>query len=183
MAHVARVATTQGVRLPQLGFPRHLPRCQRDLGQRQPTPLFEPAKSKRQLPQGVSGWLTGSFRGPPQGVCGSPSDRRLCVSKLLLTHRGPTHRRPIKIPRRSPVCPATDSTSGGEKRQSDGTVGLEMNSSMASGSSPQSPTGRKPFEGLTAPVSNRLEPFKGCLDGGMALHFSRIASAIEELEL
>jgi hypothetical protein len=63
-------------------------------------------------------------------------------------------------------------------------LGLEMNLIwLPVRSSPQSPTGRKTLRGLTAPASNRLEPFKGCLDGGMALRFSRIAPATEELEI
>jgi hypothetical protein len=57
-------------------------------------------------------------------------------------------------------------------------VGLEMNLIWLPVLAPKAHR-KKTLRGLTAPASNRLEPFKGCLDGGMALHFSRIASAIE----
>ena len=145
--------------------------------------LFEPAKSKRQLPQVVSGVADWKLSGPPQDVCGLPSNRRLCCLCLLLTHRDPIHTTPTKIPRRSPVYPASDSTSSFGKTAERWNGWPRNESNMASGSSPQSPTGRKPLRGLTAPASNRLEPFKGCLDGGMTLHFSRVAPATEELEI
>ena len=41
--------------------------------------------------------------------------------------------------------------------------------------------GRKPAHRLAAPVD--LGPLWGSLDRGMALHFSRVAPAIEELEI
>jgi hypothetical protein len=61
-------------------------------------------------------------------------------------------------------------------------LALEMNLIWLPVLAPK-PHRKKTLRGLTAPASNRLEPFKGCLDRRMALHFSRIAPATEELEI
>jgi hypothetical protein len=70
-------------------LPRYLQDAIAILGDGNEPSLFEPAKSKRKLPQVVSGAADWKLPGPPQGVCGLPSNRRLFRLQLLLTHRGP----------------------------------------------------------------------------------------------
>jgi hypothetical protein len=142
MAHVARVATTQGVGCLSSGFQDAIA----ILDDGNEASLFEPAKSKRQLPQVVSGVADRKLPGPPQGVCGLPSDRRLCRVQLLLTDasRSPSHGA-IKIPRRLTRLSGIGLYIGfWEKTVERWNGGPRNESTVASGSSPQSPTGRNP---------------------------------------
>ncbi len=149
MAHVARVAATQGVRLPQFRLSSLSPGCHRDLARRQRTLSFRASEVQAQVASGRF------WRGRLEAS--GPASRRLRLAVEAATllpliaadaSRSPATQGQLKSCAAHPsVWHRTLHRFSGKNGNRDGTGGPRNESNMASGSSPQSPTGRKPFEG------------------------------------
>jgi len=148
MAHVARVATTQGVMLPQFRLSSLSPGCHRDLARRQRTLSFRASEVQAQV-------ASGRFWRGRREASGPASRRlRLAVEAVTLlpliaadASRPPPTRDQLKSRAAHPSVryQTLHRVSGKTAERWNGWPRNESN--MASGSSPQSPTGRKPFEG------------------------------------